>query len=200
MVPRNAGGMPGRLAPVPHPRLPGGSEHRLWQAGPGQRREKWSGPERSWGWRALARACECVCISPHGTISKESAWIDRAVSLTPFNLSYDWAIAPWTPLSLLDRRELVLSLSRASGSSFKMELAEVRVYVSPSYWEFLKDRGRGTSSPRPRWVGRGRETERRGLHPHSFRSKTNCPQTCLQSGGPVGASRVPWPPALFKLS
>lgn len=174
----------GGLLLSPTPRLPGGREHRLLAG------RAWAAP------RDMVRApdipgagCshrECVCLSPHGTISKESAWTDRSVSRTPSDLSCDGPQLRGHLSSLLDGRELVLSSGRASGSSFR--LSSLRSgFMSPSYWEFLKDRGRDTSSPRPGWVGRGRETERRGLHPHSFRSKTNCPHACLQSGEPVGA-------------
>lgn len=174
----------GGLLLSPTPRRPGGREHRLWQAGPGQHRETRSGPRTFLGPGALTVS---ACVSPRMGPSPRSL-------LGQTDLSH--ALPPICPVtgpqlrghlsSLLDGRELVLSLGRASGSSFR--LSSLRSgFMSPSYWEFLQDRGRDTSSPRPGWVGRGRETERRGLHPHSFRSKTSCPHACLQSGEPVGA-------------
>lgn len=80
--------------------------------------------------------------------------------------------------------------SRASVSSFKLGLPEVRVYVSSSHGQFLKDRGCDTNSPK-RFPGRGVLAGGRGTtdgpHPHSFRPRTRPPPNLPAKGEPAGA-------------
>lgn len=86
--------------------------------------------------------------------------------------------------------------SRASVSSFKLGLPEVRVYVSSSHGQFLKDRGCDTNSPK-RFPGRGGLAGGRGTtdgpHPHSFRPRTRPPPNLPAKGEPAGARGFLWP-------